>query len=508
VHLTKRLGASRLSFPSTLSKWRISACLLLLAFGAVVIHGYHPYAEDAEIYLPGVEKTLHPELFPVHADFFQTQGGLTVFPRLLAASIRWSHLPFDYALFCWHLVSIFLLLLAAWQLSGKLLKTQLARWGAVALMAALLTLPVAGTALYIMDQYVNPRNLAAFAGLFAVATTLERKLVRALLWAAFAIAVHPLMGWFALSFCGLWLAVERCGRAPLNHESRQASFAMLLVLPTLFVATSPAYHEAGRFHGFHYLKNWEWYEWLGAIAPALIFWWVARFADQGKLDTLARTCRALVIYNVLYFAAALVISIPSRFESLARIQPLRSLHLVYMLLIVVGGGLIAEKILKAEVWRWGILFLPLCIGMFVAQRSLFPASDHIEWPWLRPRNQWAQAFLWIRGKTPTNAVFAMDPLYIRIAGEDTVAFRPLAERSSIADGYKDSGTVSMFPPLADLWWEQFQAQKDWKNFGRPDFARLHDRYGVNWVVLQSPGVPGLDCPYRNSAASVCRVIGP
>jgi len=145
--------------------------------------------------------------------------------------------------------------------------------------------------------------------------------------------------------------------------------------------------------------------------------------------------------------------------------------------------------------------------MFFAQRSLFPASPQVEWPWQQPKNHWEQAFLWIRQNTPTDALFAMDPLYIRIPGEDTVAFRPLAGRSSLADGYKDSGTVSMFPPLADLWWEQYRAQKDWKRFGAADLSRLRDRYGVNWAVLSSPGISGLDCPYRNPSVEVCR-LGP
>jgi hypothetical protein len=43
------------------------------------------------------------------------------------------------------------------------------------LIAALLTTPVAGTALYIMDQYLNPRNFAAFASVFAVARILDKK---------------------------------------------------------------------------------------------------------------------------------------------------------------------------------------------------------------------------------------------------------------------------------------------------------------------------------------------
>ena len=79
-------------------------------------------------------------------------------------------------------------------------------------MAALLTIPVAGTALYIMDQYLNPRNLAAFAAIFAVARTLEKKYLRAVLWLVFAASVHPLMAAFACSFCFLLLILERFER--------------------------------------------------------------------------------------------------------------------------------------------------------------------------------------------------------------------------------------------------------------------------------------------------------
>ena len=78
----------------------------------------------------------------------------------------------------WHFASIFLLLLACWKLSGILFESERAQWGSMCLIAALLTIPVAGTALYIMDQYLNPRNLAAFAAVFAVTQVLERKYIR------------------------------------------------------------------------------------------------------------------------------------------------------------------------------------------------------------------------------------------------------------------------------------------------------------------------------------------
>ena len=144
------------------------------------MHGYHPFAEDAEIYLPGVEKILHPELFPIGQEFFPSHASLTLFPNLIAFSLRVTHLPLEAGLFLWHVASIFLLLLACWELSGLFFpECERARWGGVCLVAALLTIPVAGTALYIMDQYLNPRNLAAFAGIFVLARTLEKKYVRA-----------------------------------------------------------------------------------------------------------------------------------------------------------------------------------------------------------------------------------------------------------------------------------------------------------------------------------------
>jgi hypothetical protein len=473
--------------------------LAFLTFAALVVHGYHPYAEDAEIYLPGVEKILHPDLFPTGTEFFESHAGLTLFPHLIAASVRLTHVPFDYVLFCWHIGSIFLLLLAAWELSGHCFNSGAARWGAVGLMASLLTLPVAGTALYVMDQYLNPRNITGFAELFAVARTLERRYLRAALWLLFGAACHPLMGAFGLSFCLLFVVLEYYGQ-----KYRPGVFAVL-PLRDFFGPSSPAYHEAAQIHGFHYLANWAWYEQVGILAPVAIFAWLGRIARSRQLANLARMCRALIIYDLVYFIAALVISLPKRFELLARVQPLRSLHLLYMLLIVIGGAFLGEYILKERVWRWIALFLPLCGGMFFAQRALFPRSAHIEWPWAAPKNPWEQAFLWIRQTTPRDAVFTIEPRFLKLPGEDSIGFRATAERSRLADAYKDSGAVSMFPPLAEEWWQQFQAQKNSKTMTKTDFLQLQREYGVTWAVLQAPDTRGLSCPYSNPAVLVCRI---
>jgi hypothetical protein len=472
--------------------------LLLLTLGALAVHGYHPYAEDAEIYLPGIKKLLHPTLYPSGTEFFESHASLTLFPNLIAGSVRLTHIPFDYTIFIWYLASIFLLLLACWEFSGVCFNTTRARWGAVALIASLLTLPVAGTALYLMDQYLNPRNLAAFAAVFAVTHVLEKKYARALAWIIFAAAVHPLMASFAIAFCTVLIFLDTI---------RKPAFAMAAVFPfaNFFAPPSPAYREAMRFHISHFLPQWQWYEWVGLIAPFAVLILLGRIARSRKLEKLERVCHAAVLYELVYFAIALIIAIPQRFEALARLQPLRSLLLVYIFMLMAIGGFIAEYLLKDRAWRWLLLFVPLCAGMFVAQRQLFPSTAHIEWPWAAPKNQWEQAFLWIRQNTPVDATFAIDPFYMEAPGEDRIGFRALAERSRLADANKDSGAVAMFPPLADEWWEQFQAQKNWKHFMRADFLELRTRYQVGWTVLQAPGIMGLSCPYANQTVAVCRI---
>ncbi|HUI79979.1 MAG TPA: hypothetical protein VLY24_18760 [Bryobacteraceae bacterium] len=474
--------------------------LLLLTLGALLVHGYHPWAEDAEIYLPGVEKILHPELFPFGAEFFESHAHLTLFPDLVAGLVKTTHLPLEWVLFVVHVASIFLLLLACWELSGKCFPDPKSRWAGVALIAGLLTLPIAGTALYIMDQYVNPRNLAAFAVIFCIAKVVDGKYLQAALFWLFAAAVHPFMSVFALFLSGL-LAILKW------YSPRTAAIAVLLPFGLTFGPPSKAYHEAALSHPFHYLLRWEWYEMLGAIAPLVILWWFSRLARARKWHNLDLLCRALIPYGLIATAAALALSIPASWESLARLQPMRGFYILYILLFLFAGGFLAEYLLKNRVWRWLALFAPLCAGMFLAQRALFPASAHVEWPGRVPRNQWVQAFVWIQQNTPVNAMFALDPSFMHIEGEDENGFRAIAERSMLADAGKDSGAVSMFPRLAEEWLRQVQAHTGWRIFQTADFERLRAAYGVDWVVLQQPGIPGARCPYQNAAVLVCENPG-
>ena len=122
--------------------------LAMVALAALAVHGYHPTVEDAEIYLPAIKRALNPSLYPHNDVFFMSHARMTLFPKLIAASVHLSHVRLDWALLLWQWFAIFLLLLGCWHLGRLAFPGRLERWGGVLLTASLLTLPVAGTALW------------------------------------------------------------------------------------------------------------------------------------------------------------------------------------------------------------------------------------------------------------------------------------------------------------------------------------------------------------------------
>jgi hypothetical protein len=477
------------------------AILLLVTIAALFIHGYHPAAEDAEIYIPGIVKILHPSYYPFGQEFFETHAKWTLYPHLIAGTVRLTHFSLYWVIFLWYLASIYLLLLACWKLASKCFPTAPGRWGAVALVAALLTLPVAGTSLYIFDQYLNPRSFSAFAVLFAIDAAVEKKYLRVALWLILTAVIHPFMTIFGIAFIFLLFVAEKMSAAP------KFAFAGAFFPAFLFKSPSPAFWQCLRDHRYYYLSRWTWYEQLGAVAPLAIFWWFSRIAQRQGRTVFFRLARTAFFFNAVFLIAGLVITFPRSLEILTPYQPMRSLQLTYVLLALFSGGMIGEWLLKSRPLRWLLLFAPLCAGMCYAQVQIFPADRHVEWPGAASTNPWVQAFYWIRGNTPTEAIFALDPELTSLPGEGNQGFRAWAERSRLADGEKDWSAAVLFPnlPLADDCLAQVQAASGWKHFGTADFEKLKQTYGVTWVVLQQPGVAGMDCPYENNAVVVCRV---
>jgi hypothetical protein len=473
---------------------------------AVLVHGYHLGVDDAAIYVPAIKRVADPKLYPFGAEFFLSHAHLSFFAELIGGSARLSHLPVDMVIFAWHVVSVFLLLLAAWQLLGCCFENSYARWSGVALLAATLSVPVTGTGLAIMDPYLTARSLSTPATLFAVACYLSKRPRWALVWLAVTAALHPQMAVYGALFIGClaWAAPPRAVQAVQAIPA--PAFRTMIVLPFVFdfsPMTGPA-RECLLSRTFFFVSAWAWYEWVGIFAPLAVLWWFSKASPRHTLPAFRLVAGRLIPFGLAFTAAFLILAIPA-LEGYTRLQPMRSFHLLYVIFFILLGGLIGEYAIRNSAWRWAALFVPLALGMVLLQRSVFPASRHVEWPGSNNGNTWMSAFLWIRQHTPKDALFATDPNYMARPGEDAHGFRAVAERSVLADFVKDSGPVSLFPRLAAEWQNQVAAARGLDRFEPADFQRLVGRYPVTWILTTQPGPPGLVCPYENRELAVCRL---
>ncbi len=488
--------------------------LLILVFTVLgfAVMGYHPGAEDDGVYLTAVKADLNPNLFPHDAAFFQLQMHSSAFDTWMAHFVRLTGTPVAWAELLWQLTSIFLVLWACWSIVRQLFEGAAARWAGVAMVAAMLTLPVAGTALFLMDQYLHPRNLATALILFGVSRILAGRRWQAVPLVGLAVMLHPLMGVFGISFCGvLTLTLSEPLRVQLRHLRTRvvpegaAPIAAIVPFGWIFDPPTPAWLEALRSRHWFRLYQWKWYEWVGAIAPLALFWLVAHVARKRGEINLARFAAAIFIYGVFQQAVAMVLLGPRALIVFSALEPMRYLHLVYVFMALVGGAYLGRYVLKARIWRWAVFLLLANGGMCLAQRQLFPASEHLELPFTASASPWLQAFDWIKHHTPEDAYFALDPRYMAAPGEDFHSFRALAERSQLADAIKDTAVITKVPELGPAWKRQLEAQEGWPRFQLADFERLKAEFGVDWVLVSYPQPAGLACPWHNDALTVCRV---
>ncbi len=495
---------------------RLTICTAL-AVAALAIHGYHPFAEDAGVYIPAVKKLLNPSLYPHGSEIFMLPARWSAFAQVLASSSRFFHLPLAYALLFWYVACLALTLLAAWKIAQFCFNDSAHGLTASCLLAATISMPAAGCALLLCDPYLTSRSVSTPLVLFSVALVLERRYRPALLCLFAAFLFHPLMAAFGLLFLMLMFAANS------PHKLRYfAIIASLSIVTALVLAATnaspvdPDYRAAVLSRSYFFLTQWAWYEWIGAIAPLILFAFLARRYRRENAAIVSLSV-ATIAFGTLAIAGALAITFIPRFFALARFQPMRAFHLIYVLMILLPINAGLHHLSRSWPARrrelaFTALILALSACMFTVQRQTFPYSSHIEWPWTSPQNPWQQAFRWIKNNTPKDAVFALSPNYSNDPQNDRQGFRASAERSALPDQAKDGGVAALFPQIARSWKTSTALTRDLDSINDDQAAQLLDA-GVTWVVVHSDvhdnvhtdAASRLDCPYSNRVLSVCRL---
>lgn len=504
---------------------RFASAPLLITAGltlmAILIHGYHPYAEDGGIYLPGILKLLHPELYPTWTGFVTAQTRFSLFAPAVAHIVRLTGMSVTACMFGIYVISVWGTLCSVWLIASRCVRTTEARYGAVAIAALCMTMPAAGTSLLLVDPYVTARSISTPLGLLAIAGTLDvigdlrksslvriRSTVLAAASLLAALLMHPLMA--AYTACCLALLICASFSNRLVRYSLLAGvllFALLLAtLVNLLAPAQPAgYAAVALSRGYWFLNGWHWYEIFGLIAPLPVLWALTRYS------TLMTDCgRWLARMAVWAGLAGIEVSLIFAHQSahnyfVAMMQPLRIFHTVYLVLILLLGAMLAGYFLERDPVRWTATFLVLGTLMFFVQMQTFPHSSHIELPGRLPSNDWERGFQWIRDNTPADATFALDAHYIESAGEDAQSFRAIAERSAIPDYTKDGGIAAVDPVLTPAWTRGEAIDVGLANMTDSDRRQRLARTHVRWLALPRSAQTGFTCVYQNAAMKVCEI---
>ncbi len=503
---------------------RVGAALsVALTLLAVVVSGYHPYAEDGGLYMAGVKWLLDPSLYPHETAFVTEHLRFSLFAHAMASLVRFSHLRLETVFFAVYVFSVWATLFAAWLLTLQCFRSRAERCGAVSLLAVWLMLPIAGTSLMLMDPYVTARSISTPCSLLALAGALRFLLPESgekrqgLMMAAIALVVaammHPLMGGYALA-CVLVLGCVVLDSGAVRWWRTAglciAAVVMAAVMWRLAPEESAVYRQAAVTRYYWFLSQWRWYEWIGLVAPLMILALIA-FGPrrQGNSPPVVLARMAVVCGVTATVIALLFARVNAANYLVARMQPLRLFQMVYVTMILLLGAMCAKWVLKRQPLRWAIALTALGGTMMFAEWQTFPDSAHLELPYLHHRrvaeNQWEQAFQWIRANTPKNALFALDANYISKPGEDAQCFRAMAERSALPDYSKDGGEVSITPALALSWASGESAQRGLS--AESDARRLETLapLGVDWVVLERKAATEFPCGFENALVKVCRL---
>jgi hypothetical protein len=372
---------------------------------ALLIQGYHPFVDDAAIYLAGIEKVIHPGLFPMHAEYVLPHLKHSLFSLALGWVVRALHVPLRYALFVSYVASLWMMVYACWRLSGLLFSTARGRAGAMLLMTATLTLPVAGSAIYILDPYLTARSFSTPLTLIAIAFAIERRTLATVACLIGAFILHPLMAAYAVGYV-IALALMRARR--WTTLAAATAGVMLLGLVASHAGTllgaSAAYRVATTSRDYFFLNKWEWFEIFGLFPPlvaAAVYLSRSHFRIRSNYGLIAAVSLYVGALAILF---AVCFTRTDNSFLLARLQVLRSFQILYILFFLLLGDLLGQYVLGRRWWAWAGGFAAVAAIMFAVQLSIYPALKHVEWPWARSQNPWHRRFYGFdttRRRTPT-----------------------------------------------------------------------------------------------------------
>jgi hypothetical protein len=370
----------------------------------------------------------------------------------------------------------------------------------------------------LMDPYLTARSISTPCTLLSLAGLIdlfsgERNRTRAALLCftplVIAILAHPLMAIYG--FASVLLLASNLSKLRELRITTTIGFTLFAIIFAFILykvapADPAAYRTIALTRTYWFVTSWQPYEQFGLAAPIAIL--TAFALQRGKPTGHAARglARAAAVAGIIGSTIALLFARPDAAAYLiARLQPLRIFQIVYVVMILAIGAFLGERLLQRHTFRWLSLIAALASIMLLAERQTFPNSPHFESPNRNIQNPWVLAFQWIATATPVDALFALDPHYVSLPGEDAQTFRAIAERSVLPDYSKDGGVASLSPALTTTWLTGQTAQAGLNSATDATRKATLQPLGVTWLVLPAEAPTSNACPYQERTVKICRL---
>jgi hypothetical protein len=480
-------------FPFALS---LVPFLLLCTLNAA---GYRYGASDLAFYIPAALEKLDPTLFPRDGSLIASQARLTMIDEVIAGVARITGLELPALFAALYVVTLTLLLAAAWLIGERLYR---GRWTTLALAAALtLRHAIARSGTNTLEGYFHPRQLAFSLGALAVAALLRERLAPALLLVLAAGLLHPTTAlWF-----GIWITVATYVNEPRYRRSIAVASVVLgaaaiwtLVAGPLagrLVFMDPAWIATLETKDYLFPLEWPAYAWVLNMAYAPLVLVLYRRRQRAGLVTGAERG---VMWGCVALLGVFAIALPLNAAHLAIVVQLQTPRVFWMLdflATIYAVWAITES--SVATVRGGRLALA-SIALFSISRSAY--IKFVKFP-DRPVAEiaiadtaWGRVMAWAR-TTPHDTGWLADPAHAVLYG---TSVRVAGQRDVFVEGVKDAA-IGMYERDVAMRTRDRLAEAQPFDQMTPERARdLAARYALDYLVTVQP----LNLPIAFSAGDL------
>jgi hypothetical protein len=464
-------------------------CFLLLC--TLNSAGYRYGASDLAFYIPAALEKLDPTLFPRDGGLIASQARLTMIDEVIAGLARITGLGLPALFAALYVVTLTLLLAAAWLIGERLYRSP---WTTVALAAALtLRHAIARSGTNTLEGYFHPRQLAFSLGALAIAAALRQRVVPAWLLVLAAGLLHPTTAlWFAI-----WITVAAYVNEPRYRRPIAGASVVLgaagiwtLVAGPLagrLTVMDPAWIATLETKDYLFPLEWPAYAWLLNMAYAPLVLAVYRRRQRAGLVIGAERG---VMWGCVALLGVFATALPLNAAHLAIVVQLQTPRVFWMLdflATIYAVWALAEG--TAATVRRGRVALA-AIALFSISRSAyikfvkFPERPVAEVA--IPDTDWGRVMAWAR-TTPHDSGWIADPAHAVLYG---TSVRVAGERDVFVEGVKDAA-IGMYERDVAMRTRDRLAEAQPFDQMTPERARdLSARYALDYLVT----VQSLDLP--------------